>query len=63
MPLEHEQTRIGSTTEPPPGYRVLNDGPGCEVLMREEWEECPVFTTQAEAVAWAWTQHEDYADG
>lgn len=50
-------------TELPPGYRVLNDGPGREMLMREEWEECPVFTTRAEAAAWAWTQREDFADG
>lgn len=38
----------------PPGFRILNDGPGREVLVRDEWEECPVFPTVAEAAARAW---------
>jgi hypothetical protein len=50
------------TTELPPGYRLLNDGPGREVLVREEWEECPVFRTTAEAREWAWRQHREYQD-
>jgi hypothetical protein len=37
----------------PAGYRILNDGPGREVLVQEQWEECPVFPTTEEAVAYA----------
>ncbi len=38
----------------PPGFRIINDGPGREVLVHDEWEECPVFPTVAEAAARAW---------
>lgn len=54
---------VQKTTDLPPGYRILNNGPGREVLVREEWEECPVFATAAEARAWAWIHHKDYGDG
>ncbi len=42
----------------PPGYTILNDGPGREVLVREDWEECPVFSTVAEAVNHAWDSYD-----
>jgi hypothetical protein len=41
------------TTELPPGYRVLNDGPGREVLTHDSWETGNVFDTVAQAAAFA----------
>ena len=43
----------------PPGYVILNDGPGREVLARDDWELCPVFPTVEEATAWAWEHAND----
>lgn len=37
----------------PPGFRVLNDGPGREVLLHDGWAEGFVFLSVAEAVAGA----------
>lgn len=34
----------------PLGYRVLNDGPGREVLSHEAWEHGIVYSTVMEAV-------------
>lgn len=42
----------------PPGYRVLNDGPGREVLVHGDDEECPVFETKVQAVLFAWANYE-----
>lgn len=42
----------------PPGYRVLNDGPGREVLVHDDDEECPVFETKVRAVLFAWANYE-----
>lgn len=48
------------TTPPlPPGCAIFNDGPGREVLVRDDWDECPVFATVAEAEAWAWERAND----
>ena len=36
-------------------YRILNDGPGREVVVHDAFEECPVFKTVGEAeahIAW-----------
>jgi hypothetical protein len=34
----------------PPGYRVLNDGPGREVLSHESWEHGVVYGTVSAAI-------------
>jgi hypothetical protein len=34
----------------PPGYRVLNDGPGREVLSHESWEHGVVYGTVSDAI-------------
>ena len=44
------------TAELPSGYRVLNDGPGREVLIRGMRTRCPVFSSGDAAAEWAWTQ-------
>ena len=36
-------------------YQILNDGPSREVVVHDDFEECPVFKTVAEAeahIAW-----------
>ena len=36
-------------------YRILNDGPGREVVVHDDFDDCPVFETVAEAeahIAW-----------
>jgi hypothetical protein len=43
-------TERSETAGLPPGYRILNDGPGREVLFREEWDEGDVCSTVEEAV-------------
>lgn len=46
-----------STTELPPRFRILNDGPGREVLVDDHTDDpAPVFATRAEAIerAWIW---------
>ena len=41
--------------ELPPGFRVLNDGPGREVLVDDKTDDpAPVFATREEAAAQAW---------
>jgi hypothetical protein len=42
----------------PPGFRVLNDGPGREVLVHDDEDECPVFETKVQAVLFAWANYE-----
>jgi hypothetical protein len=45
------------TTDLPPGFRVLNDGPGREVLCDDRTDDpATVFSTREEAiqVAWQW---------
>ena len=49
MSSEDKSTREHPPGGLPPGYRILNDGPGREVLTRDEWEEGYVFPTIAEA--------------
>lgn len=41
------------TTGLPPGYRVLNDGPGREVLIHDSWETGSLFDTVPQAAAYA----------
>ena len=42
----------------PPRYRVLNDGPGREVVVCDDDEECgPTFPTRWEAVAYVWANY------
>lgn len=44
-----------TTPDLPPGFRVLNDGPGREVLMDDRSDDpAPVFATAKEAAARAW---------
>ncbi len=36
-------------------YRILNDGPNREVVIHDDFDDCPVFETVAEAeahIAW-----------
>ena len=36
-------------------YRILNDGPGREVVVHDDFDDCPVFETVAKAeahIAW-----------
>jgi hypothetical protein len=46
-----------TTAELPPGFGVLNDGPGREVLIDyRTCDPCPVFGSREEAAAEAWKQ-------
>ena len=46
----------------PPGFRILNDGPGREVLVDDRTDDpAPIFPTRQEAAATAWQWwHEIY---
>lgn len=45
------------TTGLPPGYRVLNDGPGREVLLDERCDDpAQVFATYEAAAKQAWLE-------
>lgn len=47
--------RVTETSALPPGFRVLNDGPGREVLWDDHNDEpSSVFATVEEAAARAW---------
>lgn len=50
-------TQQSETTELPPGFRILNDGPYREVLIDDRADDpAPVFETRKDAVdaAWIW---------
>jgi hypothetical protein len=47
-------SQVSGITKLPPGYRVLNDGPGREVLFKEDWDEAEVYPTIQAAADRAW---------
>ena len=53
-------TQPTNPAELPPGFRVLNDGPGREVLLDDRTDDpAPTFATRAEAVETAWRHHRE----